>query len=484
MDPKLEIFLPFKNFLIFGPKTSIKRLFEKAQRGLNPLFFIQILGKKLNFKQGRRVMRIKLGVLALLFFAVSLLLSGRVWAAEGDIWLEPNPLDVAPGEAFTLNLYADSGTQKLGAFQITINFDSNIIEVDTTQGDNGMEPGADALANNFSNPNNEAGEWGLSGFDVNGKQGNRLHLMVLHFKAKAEGTTNLTINVVAMSNEEGTPFANTNGIGATVNVVTNITPPSEGPKVKLTVKKNMTGGVKISSTPSGINCVDQLECSAEFEAGSTVTLFLDKNHESYIFSWGDACASCGSADTCTITMDADKTCSVTVVGHGATAVSGTSFDVFAVGMNEAMVMNVQPANISPANPPQGVIFPYGFVTFDVQLVETLGGVVATSPSQAQITLRVLDKEHKINAFYKASGDELVRLGPAKRDGDYAYISYTITDNEMFDEDPRSGIIHDPVGAAIEPVENVPSMTEWGMIIFSILALTAGLIYMRRRHQEV
>ncbi len=427
-------------------------------------------------------MRIKVGLALLLCFTFSLLLTGMVWAAEGDMWLEPNTVNVAPGQTFSLKLYADSGAKKLGAYQIKINFNKDIIEPDTTKGDSGMEAGDNALGNNFSNPNTP-GEWRLSGFDVGGKQGNRLHLLTLYFKAKAEGTTNISITIEAMSDELGNAFGSTNATGATVNVAA-----APVPKKTLTINKNMTGGVTITSSPDGINCTNQTTCSAEFNEGSTVTLTVTKKHPSYEFSWDDACASCGNSSTCNVTLDTDKTCSINIIGHASvnSAVGGARFDVYAFGSIEAMITNIQATNTSPVDPPEGVTFPYGFIQFDVQTVETLETIVGEG-QQAQITIKIpLDR--RINSFWKTDSDgNWHKLGREnqlviRHTSDGTYISFVLNDNDLLDEDPRTGIIRDLGGAGIEEhmVENVPSLTEWGMIIFSLLALTLGIIYLRKR----
>ncbi len=64
---------------------------------------------------------------------------------------------------------------------------------------------------------------------------------------------------------------------------------------------------------SGIWIYCPPRCSTDFYANLQVTLevFEDVLAEDRFVSWGGDCASCGSNETCTITMDADKTCTAT-----------------------------------------------------------------------------------------------------------------------------------------------------------------------------
>ena len=77
------------------------------------------------------------------------------------------------------------------------------------------------------------------------------------------------------------------------------------PKYLLTLNKTGDGNGSVTSVPSGITCGN--DCSEEFDSGTSVTLTAVPDDNSLFNGWGGACAMC-EGTTCTITMDADKTC--------------------------------------------------------------------------------------------------------------------------------------------------------------------------------
>jgi hypothetical protein len=68
-----------------------------------------------------------------------------------------------------------------------------------------------------------------------------------------------------------------------------------------------SGGGKVTSTPSGIDCGST--CSTNFSYGTQVTLAASPANGWGISGWGGACS--GIASTCTIVMDAGKSVSST-----------------------------------------------------------------------------------------------------------------------------------------------------------------------------
>ncbi|HSV36094.1 MAG TPA: galactose oxidase-like domain-containing protein [Ramlibacter sp.] len=78
----------------------------------------------------------------------------------------------------------------------------------------------------------------------------------------------------------------------------------------LTVTKNGTapGKGNVTSTPAGISCGSI--CTAAFGSGGTVTLNVHVNRKASFAGWGGACT--GTATTCTVTMNANKTVTATI----------------------------------------------------------------------------------------------------------------------------------------------------------------------------
>lgn len=72
----------------------------------------------------------------------------------------------------------------------------------------------------------------------------------------------------------------------------------------LTVTKAGTGDGTVVSSPFGINCGG--ECSADFENGTAVTLFVRADPDSTFIGWSGGCT--GVAFSTTVTLDAAKTC--------------------------------------------------------------------------------------------------------------------------------------------------------------------------------
>ena len=75
----------------------------------------------------------------------------------------------------------------------------------------------------------------------------------------------------------------------------------------LTVVKTGSGAGSVTSNPSGIDCGS--DCSQIYDANAVITLSVTPTGDSTFGGWGSACASCGTATSCQITMSSDLTCS-------------------------------------------------------------------------------------------------------------------------------------------------------------------------------
>jgi uncharacterized repeat protein (TIGR02543 family) len=88
---------------------------------------------------------------------------------------------------------------------------------------------------------------------------------------------------------------------------------------------------KVTSSPAGINCGSGgSACSASFSGTVTLTaipstIFTFRGHASkYTFTgWGGDCSNCGTSTTCTINMNANKTCTANFTASGGVGCSKT-----------------------------------------------------------------------------------------------------------------------------------------------------------------
>ena len=95
---------------------------------------------------------------------------------------------------------------------------------------------------------------------------------------------------------------------------TSVVPIDACPKT-LTVTKSGNGSGTVSSqgtlfgSEANFNCGDV--CEGSFDIGSMVNIWASPDGSSTFTGWSGDCSSCGTNDTCQITMDADKTCTAT-----------------------------------------------------------------------------------------------------------------------------------------------------------------------------
>jgi hypothetical protein len=111
----------------------------------------------------------------------------------GNMWFVPQSQVVSYGRDFTTELHLDSGHYTLAAYGIDIAYDSSIIEVDTSAGNNGVEAGPDGFLAAVGSGSNLLR---LSGFDTSGTgPGGDLHVLTIYWTTKAEGSTDLVIEI-------------------------------------------------------------------------------------------------------------------------------------------------------------------------------------------------------------------------------------------------------------------------------------------------
>jgi hypothetical protein len=94
--------------------------------------------------------------------------------------------------------------------------------------------------------------------------------------------------------------SNSNNVSVLINAT---------PIYTLTISHTGSGTGTITSNPSGIGC--GADCSEKFNENTTIILTATPEAGSLFSGWTEDCASCGINTDCNITVDGDKTCSVT-----------------------------------------------------------------------------------------------------------------------------------------------------------------------------
>ena len=133
----------------------------------------------------------------------------------GNVWVEPDTLNVVQDNDFSLDIYVDSGAQKVAAYGIDIIYDATILQVE--EGSSGVEPGADGFISAVNAT--EPGIIIVSGFDTSGiGPSTELHLLTAFFTPINAGTSAIDLTVKNLVDEATNEVGYPNGIGGTVFV--------------------------------------------------------------------------------------------------------------------------------------------------------------------------------------------------------------------------------------------------------------------------
>ena len=122
------------------------------------------------------------------------------------------------------------------------------------------------------------------------------------------------------------------------------------PKYTLTVQKLYYGSGKVTSSPDGIDCGS--DCSEPYVEGTAVTLVANA-YNGYFQGWSGSCS--GTKETCTVTMDKDKTVTATFGGTSGYTLT-----------NEDLV--TYPGTLDAITPPITILVSYPPVVFQCGLV--------------------------------------------------------------------------------------------------------------------
>ncbi len=148
--------------------------------------------------------------------------------------------------------------------------------------------------------------------------------------------------------------------------------------------------------------------------------------------------------------------------------------------NTGCVQNPVTAIAAPGDVPSGVEFPYGFFEFTL----TCTGCTDGGAGPVEMTL-YFPYDQTITGYWKKDNNgawqniasEIGHVGTVK-----TWVKIILTDNGIYDEDDANCIITDGSGPGRDAASpsSIPTMTEWGMIILSLMMVLTGIAYSRRK----
>ena len=423
---------------------------------------------------GTFVPKITLGLMLLCLSLV--ILGGSKFAVAGGgvagtFWIEPQTQTVEVGDNITLEVFVNSGGTDIRSYGVGLEFDPNFIYINPynlaeDNGTNATDPYPDAIdavkfvkglgldMGNVTSTSSK-GILGVSQASISGSQtipgGTSVKLFEVKATAIKAGTTTLlfdpsTLQLFDPSNTAIAP--NLTGVGATVTIKSASPPPT--PQHRLSVTVNGPGSV--TSSPAGIHCPST--CTHSYDDGTSVTLTATADNQATFVKWSGACTGTGN---CVVTMDADKSVTATFVGPGT------------VGFKTSATTTYE--NVG---------------NLLVQVCRTNG-----TSGAASVHFYTVDDSAKAGMDYTRSEGT---LNWANGEEGCKTISVPIIDNSDEDGTKTFSIrLNNITGAASgattlavtirddEAVTAVPTINEWGMIIFTLILMGSGAYYLRKQH---
>ncbi|MBN2533187.1 MAG: hypothetical protein JXB88_09865 [Spirochaetales bacterium] len=181
----------------------------------------------------------------------SVQVTGSGQTSAGDVWIVPDYRLVGPSEECRIDIYLNTGDQVLGAYSLDIEYNEEVIGVNTAIGTYGVEAGADGFVSAV-NPTNP-GLLIVAGFSVQGTgPGQNLHLATVYFTALQGGTSPLTIIVNTLVDLDTNTIGSPNGTGGTIQVTGPGDTPEPTPEETTapTILPSPTPTVQPTATPS------------------------------------------------------------------------------------------------------------------------------------------------------------------------------------------------------------------------------------------
>lgn len=141
----------------------------------------------------------------------------EILPGSGRVWIKPETSTVPLNSEFQIDIYVNSGNQKVAAYGFLLNFTKDIINLNTGIGNNSVEPGDDGYIAALNT--NVPGQLFVAGYDVYGKgPGLELHFLKIHWRAVKKGETIITITVKNLVDETTAVVGKPVGISSKVVV--------------------------------------------------------------------------------------------------------------------------------------------------------------------------------------------------------------------------------------------------------------------------
>jgi len=134
----------------------------------------------------------------------------------GRAWLK-HPYKVNYGMRSEVEIHFNSGEEILSGFRMFLNYNQNMLNVDTSRGSAGVSPGPDGFISAVSHTN---GVVLITGFDSSGTgPGEDLHIATAHFRAIQTGSTQFSLVVDEASNDMALSIGTPIGMDSSIKIV-------------------------------------------------------------------------------------------------------------------------------------------------------------------------------------------------------------------------------------------------------------------------
>lgn len=138
----------------------------------------------------------------------------------GTVWIHPPDatVDMSEDVNFLLDVYVNTGSQKLAAYGIVVTFEITVMDLNPGIGTDGVEAGPEGFitAVNTDTP----GTLVVSGFDISGTgPGTALHILTIHFIAQDTGSSSVGLTVEDLADDNTNPIGTPTGVGGNVEVI-------------------------------------------------------------------------------------------------------------------------------------------------------------------------------------------------------------------------------------------------------------------------